>query len=130
MAWELDDRKPIYPQLMDEITRRIIKGEYPPGEKLPSVRELAEEATVNPNTMQKAFTELERMELVKAQRGAGRTVTEDAERVRTMRTEMATEEIGHCIHALSELGYEKKEMKKMIEDHLESEEERKKTWKK
>ena len=55
MAWELDADRPIYAQLVERIQKEIVSGKYQPGEKLPSVRDLAAVAAVNPNTMQKAF---------------------------------------------------------------------------
>ena len=75
MTWKLDSDRPIYAQLLELIQMRIISGHYPAGSRLPSVRELAAEAGVNPNTMQKAFSELERNGLIWTQRTAGRFVT-------------------------------------------------------
>ena len=77
MPWNLDDSRPIYLQLMEKIQQDIVSGTYRPGEKLPSVRELALDAAVNPNTMQKALSELERSGLVYSQRTSGRFITED-----------------------------------------------------
>ena len=68
MAWELDADRPIYAQLVERIQREIVSGKYQPGEKLPSVRDLAAVAAVNPNTVQKAFAELERSGLIMTQR--------------------------------------------------------------
>ena len=79
MAWELDADRPIYAQLVERIQKEIVSGKYQPGEKLPSVRDLAAVAAVNPNTMQKAFAELERSGLIVTQRTSGRAVTEDTE---------------------------------------------------
>ena len=79
MSWTLDNDRPIYLQLMERIQRDIIAGVYQPGDKLPSVRDLALEAAVNPNTMQKALSELERSGLVYSQRTSGRFITEDTE---------------------------------------------------
>lgn len=120
MAWDLDDRKPIYPQLMDEIVKRIITGKYKIGDKLPSVRELAEEAAVNPNTMQKALTELERLELVTTRRGAGRTVTEDETMIKKKKESMAEKEIEWCVNSLLELGYTAEEIREKIRKQLET----------
>lgn len=64
MAWNLDGSRPIYLQLVEEIRRRIVTGEYPPGSHIPSVRDFATQASVNPNTMQRALTELERTQLI------------------------------------------------------------------
>ena len=60
MTWELKNDRPIYAQLIEQIKLRIISGFYRPGERLPSVRDMAAEAAVNPNTMQRALSELER----------------------------------------------------------------------
>ena len=81
MKWQLRSDAPIYSQLIEHIKLGIVSGEFPPGGKLPSVRDLAGEAGVNPNTMQRAFTELEREGLVNAQRTSGRYVTEDHEMI-------------------------------------------------
>ena len=75
MAWALINDRPIYLQLMERIQTDIVSGKYKPGEKLPSVRELALDAAVNPNTMQKALSELERIGLVYSQRTSGRFIT-------------------------------------------------------
>lgn len=64
MSWDFNDDRPIYLQLMEQIQLKIICGVYKPGDKLPSVRDIASEASVNPNTMQKALTELEKTGLV------------------------------------------------------------------
>ena len=79
MRWEFSNDAPIYTQLIQQIKVGIVAGVFPPGERLPSVRELATEAGVNPNTMQRALAELERDGLVYSQRTAGRFVTEDKE---------------------------------------------------
>ena len=89
MAWQFTSAQPIYRQLMDVLEMRIFRGEYASGAQLPSVRDLACEAAVNPNTMQRALSELERKGLVNTQRTAGRTVTEDAEAVGLARRDKA-----------------------------------------
>ena len=114
MAWDVDERKPIYPQLMEKIMKRIIQGEYPLGERIPSVRDLAAEAAVNPNTMQKAMTELERLELIVTQRGMGRTVTENEEKILFMKKEIAEKTIKECVESLKELGYSLEDIEKLI----------------
>ena len=77
MAWQFSSGQPIYLQIVDEIEQRIFSGTFPPGSKLPSVRDLAITAAVNPNTMQRAMSELEARGLIETQRNAGRTVTTD-----------------------------------------------------
>ena len=76
MPWDLDNDRPIYLQLMERIQQDIVSGVYHSGDKLPSVRDLALEAAVNPNTMQKALSELERNGLVYSRRTSGRFITE------------------------------------------------------
>ena len=73
MNWNIRNDAPVYTQLVDQIARAIILGQFPPGSKLPSVRDFASDAGVNPNTMQRALAELERLELIRTQRTAGRT---------------------------------------------------------
>ena len=77
MAWQFNSNRPIYQQIVDEIELRILNGTYEMGMRLPSVRDLAVLAAVNPNTMQRALAELEEMGLVSTQRNTGRTVTTD-----------------------------------------------------
>ncbi|PKM39477.1 MAG: GntR family transcriptional regulator [Firmicutes bacterium HGW-Firmicutes-9] len=77
MAWQFNSNRPIYQQIVDEIELRILNGTYEMGMRLPSVRDLAVLAAVNPNTMQRALAELEEMGLVTTQRNTGRTVTTD-----------------------------------------------------
>ncbi len=111
MAWELDAGRPIYAQLVERIQRKIVSGQYRPGEKLPSVRDLATVAAVNPNTMQKAFAELERSGLIVTQRTSGRTVTEDTELIRNTREQLAVGHVRNFMNNMQELGYQKEEIK-------------------
>lgn len=105
MAWTFDADRPIYAQVVEEITRRIICGAYAPGDRLPTVRELAAEAAVNPNTMQKAMAELEAKRLVYAQRTAGRFVTEDMEEIRRCREKLAQAKVQEFLSGMESLGY-------------------------
>ncbi len=114
MAWEFDNSKPIYIQLVDELKLRIISGMMPIGSKLDSVRDLAEEAGVNPNTMQRALAELEREKLVFSQRTSGRYVTDDIELIQKMRKDFAHQKIDELTTALLQLGYTKKELVELI----------------
>ncbi|MCM1056637.1 MAG: GntR family transcriptional regulator [Firmicutes bacterium] len=106
MAWKLDNDRPIYAQLVDRIQMQIVSGQYPPGGKLPSVRDLAAEASVNPNTMQKAFAELERSGLIVTQRTNGRNVTEDGQRIKDIRASLAQAQVDSFFARMKELGYE------------------------
>lgn len=105
MGWTFQPDRPIYSQLMEQIKRRIITGEYPPGEKMPSVRELAMEAAVNPNTMQKAFAQLEQEGLLHTQRTSGRFVTEDRKRIMSIKENLARNLAMDFLRSMQELGY-------------------------
>ena len=118
MAWELDADRPIYAQLVERIQREIVSGQYRPGEKLPSVRDLATVAAVNPNTMQKAFAELERSGLIVTQRTSGRTVTEDTELIRNTREQLAVGHVRNFMNNMQELGYQKEEIKDFFDMEL------------
>lgn len=104
MAWSFDADRPIYLQLVEHIQQKILNGEYQPGEKLPSVRDLAAEAAVNPNTMQKALAELERGGLVFAQRTSGRFITDDAAKIRRLRQAAALALARRFLADLKQLG--------------------------
>ena len=110
MAWNLSSDRPIYAQILEVIQLRIIVGQYRPGEKIPSVRELAAEAGVNPNTMQKALTELERSGLVMAQRTSGRMVIENKEMIREIRNQLAREQVQEFVNKMKELGFDRDEI--------------------
>lgn len=127
MAWELDADRPIYAQLVERIQMQIVSGQYPPGGKLPSVRDLAAVASVNPNTMQKALAELERSGLLVTQRTNGRTVTEDAERIQEIRSDMAQAQVDDFFAGMKALGFGEEETmellnaKKFVSNHYEGE---------
>ena len=110
MAWELDNNRSIYSQLVDVILRRIITGVYPAGSRLDSVRDLASEAGVNPNTMQRALMELERTGMITTQRTSGKYVTDDQEKIDGIREEMAQGAVSRIIAELSLLGFGKEEV--------------------
>lgn len=116
MAWDLDADRPIYAQLVERIQMQIVSGYYPPGGKLPSVRDLAAVAAVNPNTMQKAFAELERGGLIVTQRTNGRTVTEDTELIVRIRSGLANEQANYFLTKLKELGYTEQEAVELLRD--------------
>ena len=118
MSWTLDNDRPIYLQLMERIQRDIIAGVYQPGDKLPSVRDLALEAAVNPNTMQKALSELERSGLVYSQRTSGRFITEDTQLLDEMKTSLASEHILQFLEKMKQLGFQKEETAALIQKAL------------
>lgn len=114
MAWKFDNERSIYIQLVEQIQNRIITGEYPPGSKLASVRDLAAEAEVNPNTMQKALTELENLGLVHAVRTIGRFVTEDMEMIKKMKYQSATAIVDEFKKKMEALGFGQKEIVELV----------------
>lgn len=105
MDWTFRADAPIYTQLCERLALAIVSGGYAPGERLPAVRELALDAGVNPNTVQRALSELERRGLVFTQRTAGRFVTEDAERIAQEKLRLAEERAREFLDAMEELGY-------------------------
>ena len=119
MAWELNADRPVYTQILEIIRTRIISGIYAPGSRLPSVRELAAEASVNPNTMQRAFVELENSGLVTTQRGSGRTVTEDITMIEQVQKEIAVLQIKGFFEKMNELGYDNAHILKLITETIE-----------
>ncbi len=119
MPWNLDNDRSIYIQLVEQIQNRIATGYYKPGSRLPSVRELAGEAEVNPNTMQKALAELERMGLLHSQRTSGRYVTEDEGRIQNMKRQTAKETIQAFLQQMESLGFEKEEIITLILEEKE-----------
>lgn len=119
MGWELKSDRPLYAQLLEILKRRIISGYYKPGEKLLPVRELAQEAKVNPNTMQKALQELEREELVFAVRTTGRYITEDAELIENTKKEFAESHVETYYKEMKALGYEKEGMINLLSEYEE-----------
>ena len=113
MDWKLDDSRPIWLQLSQQLARRIIAGVYPPGSKLPPVRELAAEAGVNPNTMQRALAQLEQEGLARADRTAGRLVTQEAARLREARSV-----VQGYVQAMSALGYSREQAAELLKEEF------------
>lgn len=118
MPWDLDNDRPIYLQIMERIQQDIVSGVYRPGDRLPSVRELALDAAVNPNTMQKALSELERSGLVYSQRTSGRFITEDEDMLKQLKNELATEHIRTFLETMRQLGYPLEEVLTLIQETI------------
>jgi DNA-binding transcriptional regulator YhcF (GntR family) len=115
MKWNIDSDRPIYKQLVEQIELRIISGFYAPGEKLESVRDMAMDAGVNPNTMQKSLAELERMGLLFAQRTSGRFITEDLKVIEEAKKTLAVQEMGNFLEKMKKLGLDKKDILALLE---------------
>lgn len=122
MDWNFRSDQPIYSQLTQRLTEAIVSGIYAPGEKLPSVRKLAVEAGVNPNTVQRALAELERDGLVFSQRTTGRFVTENENMIVNAKLRIADERVGEFLRSMKTLGCNKREVISLIEGAKEEEE--------
>lgn len=122
MPWNLTSDRPIFMQIIEIIQLEIISGKYRPGDKLPSVRDLASEAAVNPNTMQKALSELERSGLVYSQRTSGRFITEDVKMIEELKSSLAKEKIYEFLENMQKLGFQKEETIRLMTETLKGEE--------
>ena len=121
MPWDLSNDRPIYLQLMERIQQDIVSGVYSPGDRLPSVRELALEAAVNPNTMPKALSELERSGLVYSQRTSGRFITEDETMLKQLKSQLAEEHIRDFFEKMRQLGFQTEETLALIQETVKEE---------
>ena len=110
MKWQFDNDMPIYTQLVGQIKFAIVSGELAPGARMTTVRDLALEAGVNPNTMQRALQQLEREGLVYSQRSSGRFVTEDVGVIDRAKAALAAEHIRRFRTSMASLGYSEDEM--------------------
>ena len=123
MNWQFSNNAPIYAQLVGQIRAGIVSGALAPGERLMSVRDLAMEAGVNPNTMQRALAELERDGLVYTQRTAGRYVTEDQAAITQARHALAAKRVRSFLSDMGRLGFEKEELLSLLRQEMEKEKE-------
>lgn len=121
MAQSFDSNQPIYLQLVQRICWQIMKNERKAGEKLPSVREMGIEAGVNPNTVQRTYSELERMDVAEMRRGQGTFVTEDEEVLAALRDRLKNEQIKEFISDMRNMGFSEEEMMDGLRKQLLSE---------
>ena len=110
MSWTFDNKKPIYLQIMEKIKLQIVSHTLEPNQQLPTVRELASEAGVNPNTIQRGF--------VYSKRTTGRFVTEDKELIAQSRKQLSEEELEHFVSSMTHFGYEKEELPGVVGDYI------------
>lgn len=118
MADIFHSAEPIYLQLAERIKRQIVRGELQLGEKLPSVRDMALKANVNPNTVQRTYRELEGLKIVESKRGQGTFVTVDERVLQAIREEMKETEISHFVQVMREMGYSDDEIKAGLDSYL------------
>lgn len=114
--WHFSNDKPIYSQIIEQIKQLIVSGGFSPGDKLPSVRELAQTACVNPNTMQKAMSELEKDGLLYTLRSSGRFITDDEALIKKIKNELAEAEIENFMQDMSKLGFSVEETINLISE--------------
>ncbi|NLJ30599.1 MAG: GntR family transcriptional regulator [Clostridiales bacterium] len=119
MGWNLKSDRPIYSQLIEQIELMIVSGIYPAGSKLPSVRDMAGEASVNPNTMQRALAQLETEGLLYSQRTSGRFVTEDVERIMQTKQNLAMDLVNTFMASMNHLGYNREQIISLINHSAE-----------
>ncbi|MDU1412351.1 MAG: GntR family transcriptional regulator [Clostridium sp.] len=100
---------------MEQIKLKIISGEFKPGQKFPTVRELAEEASVNPNTIQKALAELERTGFLYSQRTSGRFITEDVDMIKSIKLDIAKDQAFNFLKSMNSLGLSTEEIIEFLE---------------
>jgi GntR family transcriptional regulator len=117
-----ESTKPIYLQIMELIKKEIATGKLPPGSQMASVRELAMQYQVNPNTVQRALSELEREGLVKSDRTVGRFINDQGEMVKTLKNQMIEEVIEDFIKKVKELNIDENAICSLIENYLSREE--------
>ena len=117
MQWQLRGDRPIYQQIMAKLTEQIVSGQLSAGDKVPPVRELAAEAGVNPNTMQRALADLEREGLMHSNRTSGRYV--DKNMIAQIRKQIADERISEFLAGMSQLGFTEQEILSLLEKRQE-----------
>ena len=122
MEWNITGGRPVYVQLVEQLELALLNGTFPPGSRVPPVRELAAEAGVNPNTMQRALQEMESQNLLQAQRTAGRPVTADAEVLHQLRSLRAAALAAEFIRRMKGLGLDQAEIRDLLRKAAEEEE--------
>ena len=116
MAWKFTSDRPVYLQIAERITKSVLSGEYKPGEQIPSVRQLALEAAVNPNTVQRAFSELENNGLIISKNTIGRFVTDDTEILESCRNALAKKLVKEFMQNMNHLSITIEQAIKIIEE--------------
>lgn len=114
MAWTFSADKAVYLQIADRIKKRVLSGEYPPGAQIMTVRQLAMEAAVNPNTVQHAFSELESEGIIISKGTLGRFVTNDQQAVEACRTRMAEQIVKDFVRDMRQLSITTEQAHEMI----------------
>lgn len=119
MAWHFSSERPVYLQISERIIEFVLTGKYLPGEQIPSVRQLALEAAVNPNTVQRAFSDLENAGIVISKGTVGRYVTENLEIIENCRTKMAEQTIKKFVRDMEKLSIGKEQIISLVKEEIE-----------
>ncbi|MDI9480394.1 MAG: GntR family transcriptional regulator [Syntrophomonadaceae bacterium] len=117
-----DAAQPIYRQIIDEFKKKIIRGELKKGDRIPSQREYAEMVRVNPNTVQRAYREMEVMQMVETVRGQGTFVVVDQAGLASIKEDMAKSILTYFVTEMNSLGYSDQDLAKALEQYLRSKE--------
>ena len=118
MNFNFDNERPIYIQLVDNIKILIVSGKYMEGSRLPSVRDLSMEYRVNPNTMQKALTELEDMKLIYTERTNGKFVTTNKKLIEKIKNDLAKEKVRKYLYDMNSIGINNKDAIKYLNEEV------------
>ena len=116
-GWKFTADKPIYMQIIEHVRQKIVSGEYKCAQQLPTVRELAAEAGVNPNTVQRAMSELEETGLIHSNRTSGRFITDDEKLIAELKKELALSELDGFFGKMRQLGFDKEQIVLLLNDY-------------
>lgn len=119
MGQQYEASKPIYMQIAEQIYQSIVRRDIKPGDKLPSVREMAIQSGVNPNTIQRTYSEMERVGVVETKRGQGTFVVDQEHMVTQLKQQMQYEMITNFVNSMRELGLSKQEMIEGLEQYFQ-----------
>ncbi|AWM43429.1 GntR family transcriptional regulator [Bacillus sp. NEAU-CP5] len=119
MENEFQSSKPIYLQIADRVYYRLIRSELSPGDKLPSVREMAVQMKVNPNTIQRTYSEMERLGIVETRRGQGTFIAERSDLKAELKDRLTKDVFKRFIQEMAELGLSPEEMLDGIKRYAE-----------
>ena len=120
MQIEFDNALPIYEQIIDYVKKSIARGELQSGDKLPSQREMAHRLEVNPNTIQRAYREMESLGLVETKRGKGTFIVDSVKVIEKINEDMASEAISYFVNEMKSLGFSNGEIMNMLKSELET----------
>lgn len=117
MAEDFTSSQPIYLQLVERLCKQIVRGDLSPGERLPSLRDMAIQVGVNPNTVQRVYTELERISVAETRRGQGTFVTSDESRLLRLREELMVNYVTAFLNDMREMGFTLQDVLRTLKEH-------------